>query len=300
MIRRAVALVAACVATAGCKGGASGSVVGFDGSRAIGTLAKQVAFGPRVPGTAAHDSCAAWLLGELRAVADSTWTQAFTGTMAGEPRTMRNLLAAQRPHAASRVLLLAHWDSRPWADEDPDPARRRMPVAGANDGASGVAVVLELARTLRAQAPAVGVDIALVDGEDLGSDAAPQLFSQGARALVSAPGFRRPDLVLLFDMVGDVSLSLERETSSWQSAPRQMRDLWAVGRKMYPEVWLDQQGSPMIDDHLPFIDAGIPAIDIIDFAYPFWHTTSDTPDKCSAASLEAVGRPVLAYIHTLK
>jgi Zn-dependent M28 family amino/carboxypeptidase len=213
---------------------------------------------------------------------------------------MTNLLAAQRPAATPRVLLMAHWDSRPWADEDADPRNRRTPVQGANDGASGVAAVLEMARVLRAHAPRAGIDIALLDGEDLGTEAAPHLFSQGARTLVQSPRVRTPSLVILLDMVGDARLTLPREGRSWQAAPRQIRDLWAIGRAQYPDVWLDQLGPALIDDHVPFIEAGIPAIDVIDFAYPHWHTVNDTPDKCSPASLEATARPILTYLHTLK
>ncbi len=304
MIRRAALLVVLCLACAGCSGHDASAArklrVPFDAARAFALLERQVAFGPRVPGTAAHDSCAAYLLEQLRAVGDSVWTQSFTGQIAGTECIMTNLLAAQRPAAPTRVMLLAHWDTRPWADEDPDRAQRRTPVIGANDGASGVAAILEMARVLKAAAPSIGVDIALVDGEDLGSASAPQLYSQGARALVQSPEFRRPALAILFDMVGDAQLTLLREGRSWEAAPRQMRDLWAIGRAQYPAVWLDQTGPSLIDDHVPFIEAGIPAMDIIDFAYPYWHTIQDTPDKCSPASLEAAARPVLTYLYSLK
>lgn len=274
----------------------------FDAARAFSLLEEQTRFGPRVPGTPAHERCAAFLADSLRPYATSVRAEPFTGTVAGEERPMSNIVARIVPGrpGARRVLLCAHWDSRPWADRDPDPARRREPIAGANDGASGVAVLLEVARSLTASPSRVGVDIALFDGEDLGSEGAPQLFSQGARAYVAAHRDSLPEIAILLDMVGDRTLTLPIEQNSWHAAPRVVRQLWAIGRKQAPGVWLDTPGYALTDDHGPLIEAGVEAVDVIDFDYPSWHTLADTPDKCSAASLEAVGRPLLLYLQSLR
>ena len=239
-----------------------------------------------------------WLADSLRASGAHVDVQPFTGTVAGVETPMANIVARLRPENPHRVLLCAHWDSRPWADKDPVPANRRLPVPAANDGASGVAVLLEMARQLAAAPPKnCGVDIVLFDGEDLGSDSAPQLFSQGARYYAAHPaGGVQPALAILLDMVGDAKLTLPIEGASWRSAPQQIRDIWKIGAATAPAVWLDQHGYEMTDDHTPLIEAGIPSIDIIDFDYPPWHTLADTPDKCSAASLATVGETLLTYL----
>ncbi len=270
----------------------------FDGARAMRLLEMQCAAGPRVPGTAAHDSIAVVLADTLRVAGWTVERQPFTGTVAGVPTPMVNIVARLSPEASRRVLLCAHWDSRPWADKETDPAARRQPVLGANDGASGVAVLCEMARHLAAAPPkGIGLDIVLFDGEDLGSDFAPQLFSQGARYYAAHPaGGVKPELAILLDMVGDAQLTLPVEGASWRSAPRQIRDIWKIGATVAPQVWVDSRGYEMTDDHTPLIEAGIPSLDIIDFDYPAWHTLADTPDKCSAASLTAVGETLLRYL----
>ncbi len=270
----------------------------FDGARAMRLLEAQCAFGPRVPGTAAHAAAQVALADTLRAAGWAVEVQEFTGTVAGRETPMANIVARLAPERPRRVLLCAHWDSRPWADKDPVPANRRTPVPAANDGASGVAVLLEMARHLHAAPPAgVGIDIVLFDGEDLGTESTPQLYSQGARYYAAHPaGGVKPELAILLDMVGDAQLTLPIEVGSWRSAPTQIRAIWKIGATIAPDVWLDQPGYEMTDDHTPLIEAGIPSIDIIDFEYPAWHTLADTPDKCSAASLGVVGRTLLAYL----
>lgn len=306
-LRRVSAIAATCVAlvapVAGCTPSRSpathaGAMARFDGARAMRLLELQCAQGPRVPGTAAHDTTATLLADSLRAAGFAVERQPFEGTVAGRPTPMVNIVGRLHPENPVRVLLCAHWDSRPWADKEADPAKRRQPIPAANDGASGVAVLLEMARHLAAAPPkGCGVDIAFFDGEDLGSDAAPQLYSQGARFYANhLPGGGKPELAILLDMVGDAQLTLPIEGASWNSAPRQIRDIWKLGAARHPGIWLDQTGYTMTDDHTPLIEAGIPSIDIIDFDYPAWHTLADTPDKCSAASLTAVGETLLLYL----
>jgi hypothetical protein len=271
----------------------------FDAARAFVLLEKQTQFGPRVSGRPGHDACLTFLADTLRAATPHVRLQEFAGTVSGEEHRLTNLIASFRPELHDRVLLCAHWDTRPWADQDPDSTKHAQPILGADDGASGVAVLLEIARQLSRKPPPVGVDIALFDGEDLGSEAAPQLFSQGAQAFARERAAHRPRVAIVLDMVGDKDLSLSIERNSWDSAPRVVRDIWAFGQRWYHDVYSDEVGYDLLDDHVPLIRAGIPAIDIIDFRYPYWHTLADTPDKCSPQSLEAVGVPVLAYVYGL-
>lgn len=203
---------------------------------------------------------------------------------------MANLLAEQNWRDAKvRVVVLAHWDSRPFADQDPDPANRTKPVLGANDGASGVAVILELARALQGRLKDVGVLYLLTDGEDLGPDIDEMLL--GARHFARNLPSPKPDYGILLDMVGDKDLRIPMERYSHQAAPWLLREIYDLAAKTglgttFPKVL----GQWIIDDHVPLIEAGIPTIDLIDFTYEPWHTVRDTPEQCSPASLGKVGR----------
>ncbi len=189
-----------------------------------------------------------------------------------------------------QIIVGAHYDSRMLADQDPGPGRN-LPVPGANDGASGVAVLLELARTL----PSNSIPLALVflDAEDNGGLNG-QDWIMGSRAYVASLDFR-PRAVIILDMIGDADLNIYMERNSDQ---RLVTEIWAQAASLgYRQYFIPTYKYSMIDDHTPFLEAGIPAVDIIDFDYPYWHTTADTPDKVSAASLQIVGEVLtcLAY-----
>jgi hypothetical protein len=209
---------------------------------------------------------------------------------------MWNLVARFRAAEPRRLLFAAHWDTRAWADRDPDPARRSDPVPGANDGASGVAVLLEVARSLKAAAPPVGVDLVLFDGEDQGTDEAPDGWCQGARRYAAVAPGPAPEHAVLLDMVGDRDLRIPWEGYSAARAPETLAWFFARATRLAPEVFVPEEGRPVFDDHVPLLDAGIPAIDVIDFEYAYWHTVSDLPEQVSAASLEAVGKVVLSLV----
>jgi Zn-dependent M28 family amino/carboxypeptidase len=222
--------------------------------------------------------------------------QPFRGVFGGHEAEMTNILASFFPENTRRVILCAHWDSRHHADRDPDPARRLEPVPGANDGASGVAVLLEIARIIERNKPPVGVDIVLFDGEDGGSYGSDDTWLLGSRHFARVmPVSYRPLYAILLDMVGDRDLSLTRDTVSAGNAP----ELWGrivtqCGRLGIP---FRPGETGVLDDHVPLIERGIPAADLIDFDYPWWHTVSDTPDKCSAESLGRIGALVLSIIY---
>jgi len=264
----------------------------FDGARARAWVERQVEHGPRIPGSAGHAACAADLERTLRGYADDLRVHSARV----EELELTNFVASFRPDASERIFLMAHWDTRPMADEDPLPQRRAEPVPGANDGASGVAVLIEIARLLADRAPPRGVDIFLVDGEDGGTHGEPSSWCLGSRALATALGGYRPRLGILVDMVGDADLELPWEQYSLRYAGRQTRWLWDLAAELGEEAFVARPGPAVTDDHLPFLERGIPTVDIIDFDYPHWHTTADTPDKVAAASLASVGRVLLAAV----
>jgi hypothetical protein len=266
----------------------------FDAERAYRDLLRQCEFGPRVPGTESHAECALWLARSLYECAGELSLQAFLTTIDERPLHLTNVIATFNRPGAGHVLLCAHWDTRPRADRDPDPANRAQPVPGANDGASGVAVLLEIARALKAQPPRQRVTIVLFDGEDYGPTA-DRMFL-GSRFF--AEGFAGPPVSwgVLLDMVGDRDLRIPVERASQQSAPKIVDRVWQAAERVGAAAFVREAGQRVMDDHVFLLRKGIPCIDVIDFDYPYWHTIADTPDKCSPESLGQVGRAVLAAL----
>lgn len=280
----------------------------FSGDSALLYAKEQVAFGPRVPGTDPHLKASEWLQAELRRHGAEVSTQKTTiAAFNDTPLPVVNIFGRLNPKAPARVLLLAHWDCRPWADEDPDPANRLKPVDGANDGASGTAVLLELARVLAKQLPdSVGVDILLTDAEDYGSDEHEDSWALGARYFADnlpEPGYS-PLSAILLDMVGDSAARFPREYFSEESDPALLDRLWGIASDLgYGSLFVNEPGNAITDDHLELIQAGIPAVDIIDLRpdgfCPQWHTLGDTVEKLSPATLGAVGKVLETYIRGL-
>lgn len=283
----------------------SAAVPDFDGKRAYDYLLAQTNFGPRNPGSAGHRNCLDYLRTELERYADAVNLQPFAVTgYKGEQVRMTNVIASFNASAPTRILLLAHWDTRPWADQESDPVKAEKPVLGANDGASGVAVLLEIARHLKASPPAVGVDILLTDGEDFAVEGNKEEYLRGSKYFAAnLPQGFRPVFGILLDMVGDKELELMKERHSVSFAPDVVELVWNAAKELHVTQFSDKLQGFVTDDHLPLNRAGIRTIDLIDFDYPnegnsYWHTLKDTPDKCSAESLEAVGKVVLHVIYT--
>lgn len=276
----------------------------FDSRKAFEHLRAQVAFGPRVPGTEAHARCREYLASVLRPLAARVDAQTFR---ANHPRfagglALTNVVARfhleEFPDARRRLALVAHWDCRPWSDESPDPRDHAVPVPGANDGASGVAVLLEMARLFHEAPPTVGVDLVLVDGEDLGTDDFPEGWCLGSKFYVSRLGRERPMGAIVLDMIGDADLSIPVEVNSRANAPWLVERIWsAAARAGYREIFDPADGPSVFDDHMPFALVGIPAVDVIDYEYPAWHTPGDDVSKVSAASLEAVGASLVELLY---
>lgn len=280
----------------------------FSSDSAYEYVRRQVEFSPRVPNTEAHSKAGDWLVAMLKrngaeVIEQKTVLTAFDGT----PLHVRNIFAQFNPKAGDRTLLLAHWDCRPWADEDSDAGKRRKPVDGANDGASGVAVLLETARVLGANPlPSdKGVDILFVDAEDWGTDDNEESWAMGANYFVSnpiLPGYK-PQRGILLDMVGSKDATFYKEYFSEIAAPSLNAEIWNIAGSLgYDKLFLPEVASAVTDDHRPLIAAGIPCIDIIDYRKdkgfdPVWHTTSDNMDNISAETLGAVGNTIVTFLY---
>lgn len=280
----------------------------FSGDSAMAMVEKQVAFGPRKPGTAPHAATGKWLEETLSKTGAKVHTQkTMLRTFDGVQIPMTNILASLNPEAERRMLVIAHWDTRPWADQDRDPSKRKEPVMGANDGASGTSVILELARVLAKNSDLkCGVDFLLVDAEDWGDEGDDESWAMGARYFVNNPPdsvWKIPEAAIVVDMVGDANATFRPEYFSQQSAPGLNRRIWTIAEELgYGNIFIDEPGGAITDDHIPFIEIGIPAVDIVDYRMqpeqgfpPQWHTTQDTPDRLSAKTLQSVGR-TLEYL----
>ena len=294
----AVVVALACQARAG-GGASSGGASEFNGRTSFTYIEKQMSFGPRIPNKPGHRQTGDWLLAELRARADTVIVQEIRHvTRKGDTLRLRNFFARFRPQATERVLFLAHWDTRPMADRSQNLGQQRLPVPGANDGASGVAVLLGVADALKARPPANGVDLLFVDGEDYGYFADTNDVLIGSRwfAAHQPPGYQ-PLFAVLFDMVGDKDLQIYQEGQSLAFAPEVVQRVWRVAAERgHERQFIPRAGQTLIDDHVSLQKAGIHAIDVVDFDYPYWHTTEDTIDKVSAESLQIVGDVAVALV----
>lgn len=261
-------------------------VLVFEGESALALAEKQCDFGPRPTGSAAGWSTGDWIIEQLETAGWSVETDEFEWN--GAP--VRNIIA--RAGEGVPILVGAHYDTRLVADQDPDPTLRNVPILGGNDGASGAAVLLELARVLDVEALPNQVWLVFFDAEDNGRiegwDWA--LGSTHLAENLETP----PAAMILVDMVGDANQSLPYEMNSH---PLLREQIWSLAADLgYGDVFIPDPGPALTDDHLPFAQRGVPAVDIIDFDYPFWHTTSDTCDKLSADSLARVGRVLEVYL----
>ena len=264
----------------------------FDGSSAFHYLETQVGFGPRIPGTEAHRRMVGWLDSLLRQRADTVVVQSWTHvTAAGDSLPLTNFVARFRPGATKRLLFLAHYDSRPHAD-GPTSADSTKPVPGANDGASGVALLLGVADVLKRTPPTIGVDLLFVDGEDYGDfTKTPDDVLIGSRYYAKHPvAGAQPLYAVLFDLIADKDLQIFEEGNSLVGAPEVVELVWNTAKDLgYAGTFVASPKHTLIDDHLELQKVGIRAIDVVDFDYPSWHTISDTIDKVSGASLQIVG-----------
>jgi hypothetical protein len=287
----------------------------FDADSAYYFVEKQVLFGPRVPNTAEHTACAEYLFDELNRFADKVIMQTFNArAFNGTVLNGKNIIGSFQPDHKNRILLCAHWDSRPFADYDPDPANHNKPIDGANDGASGVGVLLEVARQLNLKTPSIGIDIIFFDLEDYGPPQDAQQRGQGDWwALGSQYWARNPHAInyqakfgILLDMVGAADARFKMEGFSMYYASSLVKKVWRTAHRIgYGDYFLFEKGGYIEDDHKYINEIiKIPTINIIHLDsqssngsfFDHWHTLNDTMENISPLTLQMVGQTVLAVV----
>ena len=288
------------------------SVPAFNADSAYHYVSAQVAFGPRVTGSEAHKACGDWLAAQLRSLgAEVTEQTAELRAYNGDKLSARNIIGSYNTTTNKRIILCAHWDSRPWADNDPDIRNHFTPIDGANDGASGVGVLIEIARQLGRQQPAMGIDIIFFDAEDYGQHSDEAGSADNSWCLGSQYWARHPhkaDYIarygILLDMVGAPGARFYQERLSRRYAGSIVDKAWQAAHALgYGAYFPLTAGSYVTDDHLPLNEkARIPTIDIIpyDEEYGFgehWHTVNDNMEWIDAATLRAVGQTVMHVIY---
>ncbi len=289
----------------------------FNADSAYLYVKQQVDFGPRIPGSEAHAACANYYINFFNRLNLKVYQQDFKArSFDGKILKGKNIIVAINPKARKRILLSAHWDSRPFADHDPDKKNRYTPIDGANDGASGVGVLMEIARQMSITKPNVGVDIILFDLEDYGEHADIERTANGEESwcLGSQYWAKNPHIIgydaqfgILLDMIGAEGATFGREYYSNQYAPGVLTKVWRKAASIgYADVFTNTNGGGVLDDHV-FINkyAYIPTIDIIHHSpsttsgfFEHWHTMEDTLDKISKYSLKAVGETLMAVSYS--
>lgn len=286
--------------------GCQSQKINFSGKAAFGWLEKQCEFGPRNPGSDGYNQCKDFFINNLITFADTVFTQPFTYTELHYNNTynLENIIAQFETPSDQHLLLGAHWDTRPWADMDPNPENRLQPILGANDGASGVAVLLELAKMFRDRPPPIDITIVLFDGEDMGLDGIPNTYARGSKFFAENLPIEEPEYGIIVDMIGDAVLEIPIERNSYRVAPELITTLWELAEELRLDAFKNRLGYDVFDDHIPLWEiAGIPSIDLIDINYPntrisYWHTLNDIPSNCSPESLEQVGTLLANYIYS--
>ena len=286
----------------------------FNEDSAYSYVDKQVSFGPRVPNSKAHAACSDYLEQKLKnytenVIVQKTRVRAYDG----KALNVSNIIASFKPKMNNRIFLCSHWDSRPISDNDPDPKMTTTPVPGANDGASGVGVLLEIARLLSKNEPKIGVDIIFLDVEDYGqpqNSTFPQqedTWALGTQYWAKHP--HKPDYFakygILLDMVGAKGANFLHEGYSMKYAPEVVKNVWSVAQRLgYSSYFVDRESSSVTDDHY-YVNtiSGIPTIDIIHYDnnsstgfFPYWHTHNDNMDNISKETLKAVGQTLMTVV----
>ena len=277
----------------------------FNGNRAYQHILDQCNFGPRNPGSIGHQQFANFLEDYLQRNSMKVIIQDFNYLehITGVERTGKNLIAQFNLESKERLLIGAHWDTRAVADEDPNPDNRSIPILGANDGASGTAVLMELAKIFSNNPPTIGIDLVFFDAEDVGISGQPTTYAMGSEYFSKNLPIKKPNSAIIVDMVGDKYLKIPIERFSFQVNPEMVKEIWNLADDLGLSAFEYRVGYEIYDDHVPLWEnAQIPAIDIIDFDYPnlfynYWHTQKDIPQNCSPQSLQQVGTLLLNYIY---
>jgi glutaminyl-peptide cyclotransferase len=290
----------------------------FNADSAYIYLQEQCDFGPRTMNSVAHDKCEKWIIQKFEQYGCKVTTQKATlNGYDGTPLRSTNIMASYNPKATTRIMFCAHWDCRPWADNDPDSTNWHKPIVAANDAASGVGVMIELARILKGSGLELGVDFICFDAEDYGT---PQWFegedpgdtwALGAQYFANnLPEGYAPRYGILLDMVGGVGAKFYREGMSMQYAPAIVKKVWNAARQVgYGSYFPKDDGGMITDDHIPVNQtANIPCIDVIPYYPdcaqssfgPTWHTIADNMDNIDKNTLKAVGQTMVQVLFTEK
>lgn len=270
----------------------------FDQDRAYTLLTDICSIGPRNHGSESKLKAETWIQDKLREAGAEVSVHEFTYTpKSGVAESFRNITGRIRPLEKRRVMVGTHYDTRSWADRDPREEFRSIPIIGANDGGSGVAVMLEMARAWKFDPPPVGVDLIFFDGEEFGREGVLNDYLVGSKAFVRDHPDFKPDWGVVLDMVGDSNLRLAQERSSAARACKAVRKIWGAAERVGSTAFVDGFLTHIYDDHSAFVARGIPVALVIDYDYRWYHTIEDLPDKCSAESLGQVGRAVMEAIY---
>ena len=281
------------------------NIPSFDQNSAFQYLLDQCSFGPRNPGSEGHKQFSEYLETYLLSLSPNVIVQEFSYQehLTDTKREGKNLIAQFNLESNERLLLGAHWDTRSLSDEDPDEGKKSLPVLGANDGASGTAVLMELASIFSQNIPPIGIDLVFFDAEDVGINGQPYTFAMGSEYFSKNLPIAKPQSAIIVDMVGDKYLKIPIERFSYQINPEMVKEIWSLANELDLNAFEYKVGYEIYDDHVPLWEnAQIPAIDIIDFDYPnlfynHWHTQNDTPENCSPQSLHQVGTLLLNYVY---
>lgn len=285
----------------------------FDADSAFAFVKAQVDFGPRIPSTEAHARCAAYLLASFKKYgADVSEQNSKVSTYDGKTHQLRNIIAKFHPEKTKRVLISAHWDSRPFSDQDSDPNNQNKAFEAANDGASGVGVILEMARLIQQKSPNIGVDFILWDIEDYGksNDQSPNetTWCLGSQHWAKNPTFgtNKPIYAINLDMVGGSNAQFTQDAVSRQYAPDIVSKVWKIADEIgYGNYFINMTSGNIIDDHFWMNQAGVKSIDIIHYSdnsgfYINWHTQLDNLNNIDRNTLKATGQTVLETIYREK
>lgn len=273
----------------------------FDANNAFTYLEKQCDLGARYPGSDGIELCRDYIINELTKNNAKIELQKFTVVIDEEEIEGVNIIASFYPQMSRRILFGAHYDTRPWADKEEDIALHNTPIMGANDAASGVAVLLELAEIVSAKQPQqFGIDMVFFDLEDMGAYGENETWCLGSSYFADNYTKPKPEKAIVIDMIGDADLSINMEYFSYHNSPNLVKEVWEIAEQLGFNEFKSRITNRIYDDHYPLIVAGFNAIDIIDFEYPPWHTLEDTPDKCSPHSLGVVGQTMVNLIYQEK
>ena len=270
----------------------------FDANRAFENLKQLCDFGPRNHGSDGKAQAEKWIQERLNEAGAEVSLHEFnyTPVQSQKAEHFTNIVGRILPAAEHRVMIGTHYDTRSSADHDSKKELRSTPIIGANDGASGVAVLLEMARIWKNDPPPVGVDLIFFDGEDFGREGAEDDYFVGSKAWVRDHPDYKPVWGIVLDMIGESSLRIMKERTSAEKAPRIIQRVWEAAERVHSTAFIDKKLGAVSDDHTAFLEKGLPVILLIDIDYPPYHTTQDLPDKCSPESLGQGGRAVMEAI----